>query len=63
MNRLFDGDNLPVLRGSVASESVEVVYSEPPSKPVITFGCAGRYLAGRHISFTRTTLRSADTFL
>ena len=64
MNRLFYGDNLPVLRGLVASESVEVVYLEPPSNSQSSrFGYAGRCLAGRHtgIGFTRTPLRSADT--
>ena len=29
-NRLFYGDNLDVLRASVASESVDLVYLDPP---------------------------------
>jgi DNA modification methylase len=30
MNRLFYGDNLDVLRGNIASESVDLVYLDPP---------------------------------
>jgi DNA modification methylase len=30
MNRLYYGDNLPVLRGHVADESVDLVYLDPP---------------------------------
>ena len=30
MNRLFYGDNLEILRGHVADESVDLVYLDPP---------------------------------
>lgn len=32
LNRLFFGDNLSVLRESIASESVDLVYLDPPFK-------------------------------
>ena len=30
MNKLYYGDNLPVLRESIASESVDLIYLDPP---------------------------------
>ena len=30
MNRLYYGDNLQVLRDSIASESVDLIYLDPP---------------------------------
>ena len=33
MNHLFYGDNLRVLRDSIASESVDLVYLDPPFNP------------------------------
>jgi adenine specific DNA methylase Mod len=30
MNKLFYGDNLEVLRESIASESIDLIYLDPP---------------------------------
>ena len=30
MNHLYDGDNLGVLRDSIATESVDLIYLDPP---------------------------------
>jgi site-specific DNA-methyltransferase (adenine-specific) len=37
MNHLYYGDNLPVLRGSVSDESVDLVYLDPPFNSQATY--------------------------
>ncbi len=44
MKALFYGDNLQVLRDSIATESVDLIYLDPPfnSNATNNVGCQGR---------------------
>jgi 16S rRNA G966 N2-methylase RsmD len=44
MKALYYGDNLQVLRDSIATESVDLIYLDPPfnSKATYNVGCQGQ---------------------
>ena len=46
MNRLYYGDNLTVLRGSMDDESVDLIYLDPPFNSQATYNVLFRSTAG-----------------
>jgi site-specific DNA-methyltransferase (adenine-specific) len=46
MNRLYYGDNLTVLRGCIADESVDLVYLDPPFNSQATYNVLFRGTGG-----------------
>ena len=53
-NRLYYGDNLDVLRASVASESVDLIYLDPPfNSNASVQGAERRAVAGANRSLRR----------
>ncbi len=46
MNRLYYGDNLTVLRGCIADESVDLVYLDPPFNSQATYNVLFKSTAG-----------------
>lgn len=60
LNKLYVGDNLPILRENIAGESVDLIYLDPPFNSNATYnvlfrerrfafsGCDSTALARRH---------------
>ena len=46
MNRLYYGDNLTVLRNEIQSESVDLIYLDPPFNSQASYNALFRSLAG-----------------
>ena len=46
MNRLYFGDNLPILRENIADESVDLVYLDPPFNSNATYNVLFRERSG-----------------
>jgi 16S rRNA G966 N2-methylase RsmD len=46
MNRLYYGDNLDVLRRHVETESVDLVYLDPPFNSNASYNVGGRETGG-----------------
>ena len=67
MKALFYGDNLQVLRDSIATESVDLIYLDPPFNSKATYnagllGESGRAgdMAGESVVSQKQTLQWAD---
>ncbi len=46
MNRLYFGDNLPILRENIADESVDLIYLDPPFNSNATYNVLFRERSG-----------------
>ncbi len=53
MKALYYGDNLQVLRDSIATESVDLIYLDPPFNSKATYNVGYRGESGRLESFCR----------
>ncbi len=49
MKALYYGDNLQVLRDSIATESVDLIYLDPPFNSKATYNVRSRRYSGREI--------------
>lgn len=46
MNKLYFGDNLPILRENIADESVDLIYLDPPFNSNATYNVLFRERSG-----------------
>ncbi len=58
MKALYYGDNLQVLRDSIATESVDLIYLDPPFNSNATYNVDNRGSSGRCRSMARTVTSS-----